>query len=169
MPKALAAAARLAADRDPERVLLDLEGLCRDVLICAALGNIPAWLQTTPARDQLIVATANALKGVGVARLLDEIAAALLAVRAGADPRVRLELTPVKTADPSLSPPSSEQTARRLDRSKPLCSPATAPGAHRAVAADERPFRCSARRPRRSSARSRLRFREVELAHIHMP
>jgi DNA polymerase-3 subunit gamma/tau len=113
---ALSAGAQLGADNDAETVLRDLEQLARDILVCGALGKIPPSLQTTPARDDLITLSSNSLGAVGAARLLDEIGNALLAVRAGADPRVRLELALAKAADPKLSPPGDEQTARRLDR-----------------------------------------------------
>jgi DNA polymerase III gamma/tau subunit len=115
LTQTLAAAAKLGAEVDPEIALAELEQLAREVLICAAVGKIPPSLSTTPAHDDLIVLTSNHLHAQGAARLLDEIGNAMLAVRAGADPRVRLELALAKTADPSLSP-VSEQTQRRLDR-----------------------------------------------------
>lgn len=116
LPKALGMASTIASAQDPEASLRDLEGLARDVLIASALGKLPAALRSTPARDELVEASMRALGAPGAARLLDEVANALVAIRAGADPRIRFELAVAKASDPSLLPPSDEQVARRLDR-----------------------------------------------------
>jgi len=114
--KALSAAAYLASDRQAETVLSDLEALMRDILICTVMKKIPDSLKTSTERDELIIRASNALGLQGTARVLDEVANALIAIRAGADPKVRLELALVKAADPKLFPPLEEQMARRMDR-----------------------------------------------------
>jgi len=116
MPEALALVTKLSSSYEPEVVLRELESLARDILIVSALRKIPASLQGSPAHDELLEQCRQTLKAPGAARILDEIANALVAIRAGADPRVRLELAIAKAADPSLAPPSTQQVAARLDR-----------------------------------------------------
>lgn len=116
LPESLALASQLMASYEPEALLRDLESLARDILLASVFRRVPPSLHISEARDELLTNSIKALGTSGAARILDEIANALVAIRAGADPRVRLELCVVKATDPTLLPPSSEQTARRLDR-----------------------------------------------------
>ena len=72
-----------------------------------------------------------------IVRLLEGLGAALEAVRAGADPRTRLELALVKAATPEVDP-SARAMLARLER---LESSLAGSGAERAPAEPERPER----------------------------
>jgi DNA polymerase-3 subunit gamma/tau len=117
--RTLTAAANLAATHDPTQALRDLEAFARDLLACAVYGRLPAALQTSPERDRLLKRLAEDLKASGVARLIDEIGQAMIAIRAGADPQLRLELCCLRAAAPSLRT-GDEQLNRRLDKVEAL-------------------------------------------------
>ncbi|HSZ70494.1 MAG TPA: DNA polymerase III subunit gamma/tau [Solirubrobacteraceae bacterium] len=100
---ALLAVARCAqSGRDAGAFAADLEVRARELLVVATLGEVPAELALTPEIDTRLAAQA-ARVGEGVAvRLLEQLAAALEAVKAGADPRTQLELALVKAARPAV-------------------------------------------------------------------
>jgi DNA polymerase-3 subunit gamma/tau len=147
---ALTAAAKLAdSGRDLGRFFGDLEAHARALMVVQALGELPAELRITPEQDERLVAQAQTVKPIDVIRLLDLIAAALRAMKDGADARTQLDLTLVKAAEPAHDPSAKALLARieRLEGRAPApppprdpAEPATAAGRTRvAVAAAATP------------------------------
>jgi DNA polymerase-3 subunit gamma/tau len=147
---ALTAASKLAdSGRDLGRFFGDLEAHARALMVIQALGELPAELRVTPEQDERLVAQAQTVKPIDVVRLLDLIAAALRAMKDGADARTQLDLTLVKAAEPAHDPSAKALLARveRLEGRAPApppprdpAEPATAAGRTRvAVAAAAAP------------------------------
>jgi DNA polymerase-3 subunit gamma/tau len=99
----LLAIARCAeGGRDAGSFAADLEVRARELLLVATLGEVPAELAQTADADARLAAQA-ARVGAGTAvRVLEQLGAALEAVKAGADPRTQLELALVKAARPEV-------------------------------------------------------------------
>jgi DNA polymerase-3 subunit gamma/tau len=147
---ALGAAAKLSdSGRDLGRFFGDLETHARALMVTQALGELPAELRLTPELDERLVAQAKAVSPVDVVRLIDLIAAALRAMKDGADARTQLDLMLVKAAEPAHDPSAKALLARieRLEGRTPApppprdpAEPATAAGRTRvAVAATTTP------------------------------
>jgi DNA polymerase-3 subunit gamma/tau len=81
-------------------------------MVVQALGEVPAELRVTPEQDERLAAQAEAVAPADVVRLLDMIAAALRALKDGADARTQLELALVKAAEPSHDPTVKALLAR---------------------------------------------------------
>jgi DNA polymerase-3 subunit gamma/tau len=114
--EALLAAARLAdSGRDLGRFFGDLEAHARALMVVQALGELPAELRVTPEQDERLVAQAKAVAPVDVVRLLELIAAALRAMKDGADARTQLDLALVKAAEPAHDP-STKALLARIER-----------------------------------------------------
>jgi DNA polymerase-3 subunit gamma/tau len=110
---ALLASARLAeSGRDVGRFFGDLEAHARALMVVQALGEVPAELRVTPEQDERLAAQAGAVAPADVVRLLDMIAAALRAMKDGADARTQLELALVKAAEPATDPTVKALLAR---------------------------------------------------------
>ena len=113
---ALLAAARLAeSGRDLGRFFGDLEAHARGLMIVQVLGDVPPELHVTPEQDQRLAEQAERVSPAAVVRLLELIAAALRAMKDGADARTQLELALVKAATPELEP-SVKALQTRLER-----------------------------------------------------
>jgi DNA polymerase-3 subunit gamma/tau len=143
-----AAALRLLEDlleqgRDPSAVIRDLEARARELLLVASLGAIPAELSLTPEADSALVAQAERCPPACAVRLLELLGEAMEGVRAGSDPRTRLELALVKAANPALDVSTSALLARiaRLEGGGPprpgAGPPAARPSASPTEAAGE--------------------------------
>ncbi|MGH2949815.1 MAG: DNA polymerase III subunit gamma/tau, partial [Solirubrobacteraceae bacterium] len=114
--EALLAAARLAeSGRDLGRFFGDLEAHARGLMVVQALGEVPAELRVTVEQDERLAAQAGAVAPADVVRLLELIAAALRALKDGADPRTQLELALVKGAEPAHDP-SVKALLSRVER-----------------------------------------------------
>jgi DNA polymerase III subunit gamma/tau len=134
------AALRALADyveqgRDPSSFARDLEVRCRELLVVQTLGEVPAELALTPDADADLKAQSERVAAQVIVRLLEGLGAALEAVRAGADPRTRLELALVKAATPEVDP-SARALLARLER---LESSLAGSGAERAASEPARP------------------------------
>jgi DNA polymerase III subunit gamma/tau len=127
---ALLAAARLAeSGRDVERFFADLEAHARALLVTRTLGDVPVELSVSPEHDERLAEQAHRVPGADVVRLLDLIAAALRAMKDGADARTQLELALVKAAEPALEPSTKALLARveRLEAHAGGAPPAARP------------------------------------------
>ena len=114
--EALLAAARLAdSGRDLGRFFGDLEVHARALMVTQALGDVAAELRVTPEQDARLAAQAKAVAPADVVRLLELIAAALRALKDGADARTQLELALVKAAEPGHDP-STKALLARIER-----------------------------------------------------
>jgi DNA polymerase III subunit gamma/tau len=127
---ALRAVAALAdGGRDAGQFVRDLEEHARALLVVQALNEVPAELAVTPDQDARLVERAQELGRVQVVALLDLLAAAIEAIKAGADARTQLELALMKAAAPELDPSARALLARveRLESQLGSKSPAAAP------------------------------------------
>ena len=159
--------------RDLGRFFGDLEAHARALMVVQALGELPAELRVTPEQDERLAAQAKSVSPVDVVRLLDLIAAALRAMKDGADARTQLDLVLVKAAEPAHDPSTKALLARleRLEGRAPAPAPAARPGRARhragrtrvAVGRDhDAPTSAAARargQPRGRAARPRRRRR----------
>ena len=99
----LLAIARCAAQgRDAGSFAADLEVRARELLLVATLGEVPAELAQTADADARLAAQAERVGAGTAVRVLEQLGAALEAVKAGADPRTQLELALVKAARPEV-------------------------------------------------------------------
>jgi DNA polymerase-3 subunit gamma/tau len=117
--RALLAAAKLSeSGRDPAAFLRDLEGHARDLMVVGTLGEVPAELAMTPDRDARLAEQAARVPRGDAIRLLELIAAAIEAIKAGAEARTQLELALVKAAAPRVDGSTRALLARveRLER-----------------------------------------------------
>ena len=87
----------------------------RQLLVVQTLGEVPETLRVTAEQDARLAEQAAQIAGGDVVRLLDGLAAALTAVKDGADPRTQLELALVKAAEPRVDP-STRALLARIER-----------------------------------------------------
>jgi DNA polymerase III subunit gamma/tau len=126
---ALLAAARLAeSGRDLGRFFSDLEAHARALMVTQTLGEVPAELRVTPEQDERLAEQARRVGPATVVRLLELIAAAMRAMKDGADARTQLELALLKAAAPAYDPTVKALLARieRLESSRPAAPSAPA-------------------------------------------
>jgi DNA polymerase-3 subunit gamma/tau len=116
---ALTAVAQCAeSGRDAGAFAADLESRARELLVVGTLGEVPAELALTAEADARLAAQAQRVAPATVVRLLEQLGAALEAVKAGGEPRTQLELALVKTARPETDGSLGALLARleRLER-----------------------------------------------------
>jgi DNA polymerase-3 subunit gamma/tau len=125
--RALQALAQCAEQgRDAGSFAADLEVRARELLVTQTLGKTPEELSLTPEDDAALQAQAERVDRTTVVALLELLGAAMEGVRAGADPRTRLELALVKAARPEVDASTQALLARieRLERDRGTVSTA---------------------------------------------
>ena len=160
---ALEAAARLSdSGRDLGRFFGDLETHARALMVTQALGELPAELRLTPELDERLVAQAKSVSPVDVVRLIDLIAAALRAMKDGADARTQLDLVLVKAAEPAHDPSAKALLARleRLEGRTPAPPPPRDPAEPATAAGRTRVAVAATTTPDSAAARARARGRD---------
>jgi DNA polymerase III subunit gamma/tau len=150
---ALLAAARVAdSGRDLDRFFRDLEGHARALMVVQTLGGeVPPELRLTAEQDERLAAQAARVTATDVTRLLDLIAAALRAMKDGADARTQLELALLKAAAPEHDA-SAKALLARVERLEARLAggpaPVAAPVPPPAPRAPEEPATAAARAAR---------------------
>src|SRR5437763_442600 len=113
---ALLAVAKLGqTGRDMGGFMRDLEVHARELLVVHTLGSVPGEISITPDRDERLAEQAARVTHADAVRVLDLLAAAMKAVRDGADARTQLELALTKAASPEVDP-SARALHARIER-----------------------------------------------------
>jgi DNA polymerase-3 subunit gamma/tau len=97
-------------------------------MVTQTLGEVPAELRITAEQDERLGEQARRVSPAVVVRLLELIAAALRAMKDGADARTQLELALLKAATPAYDP-SVKALLARLERleGRPIAAPPQPP------------------------------------------
>ncbi len=101
--------------RDPSQFARDLLAHLRHLLVTQTTGEVPATFVVTATDTARIQQQAGAVGAATLVRTIDELAAALSAVREGDDARMAVEIALLKAARPDLDP-STEGLLRRIER-----------------------------------------------------
>jgi DNA polymerase-3 subunit gamma/tau len=101
--------------RDPGQFARDLLGHLRHLLVTQTVGEVPATFVVTATDEGRISAQANAIGAASLVRTIDELAAALTAVREGDDARLAVEVALLKAARPDIDT-TAEGLLRRVER-----------------------------------------------------
>jgi DNA polymerase III subunit gamma/tau len=101
--------------RDPSQFARDLLAHLRHLLVTQTLGEAPAGFVVTATDAGRLTAQASAIGSVSLVRTIDELSAALTAVREGDDARMAVEIALLKAARPDLDS-STEGLLRRIER-----------------------------------------------------
>jgi DNA polymerase III subunit gamma/tau len=114
--RVLAVAERLAASgRDPSRFAGDLVAHLRRLLVVGTVGEVPEHFFLAPEQEEQLLRQSRALGEVALVRAIDELSAAIAAIREGDEPRMTLELALLRAARPEIDP-SRQALAQRLER-----------------------------------------------------
>jgi DNA polymerase III subunit gamma/tau len=101
--------------RDPSQFARDLLAHLRHLLVTQTTGEVPTTFVVTATDPARIEGQASAVGAATLVRTIDELAAALSAVREGDDARMAVEIALLKAARPDLDP-STEGLLRRIER-----------------------------------------------------
>jgi DNA polymerase-3 subunit gamma/tau len=101
--------------RDPAWFARDLLAHLRHLLVTQTVGEVPNTFVVTATDSDRLAAQASAVSAATLVRAIDELAAALTAVREGDDARMAVEIALLKAARPDLDP-STEGLLRRVER-----------------------------------------------------
>jgi DNA polymerase-3 subunit gamma/tau len=101
--------------RDPAQFARDLLAHLRHLLVTKTVGEVPNTFVVTATDSERMTAQANAMGAATLVRTIDELAAALAAVREGDDARMAVEIALLKAARPDLDP-STEGLLRRIEK-----------------------------------------------------
>jgi DNA polymerase-3 subunit gamma/tau len=109
--------------RDPSQFARDLLAHLRHLLVTQTVGEVPNTFVVTASDQGRLKTQAEAIGAATLVRTIDELAAALTAVREGDDARMAVEIALLKAARPDLDP-SSEGLLRRVERLESALGPA---------------------------------------------
>jgi DNA polymerase-3 subunit gamma/tau len=101
--------------RDPAQFARDLLAHLRHLLVTQTVGEVPNTFVVTATDSERMMAQASAIEAATLVRTIDELAAALTAVREGDDARMAVEIALLKAARPDLDP-STEGLRRRIEK-----------------------------------------------------
>ena len=101
--------------RDPSQFARDLLAHLRHLLVTQTVGEVPNTFVVTATDGGRLSAQAQAIGAATLVRTIDELSAALTAVREGDDARMAVEIALLKAARPDLDP-STEGLLRRIER-----------------------------------------------------
>lgn len=119
--------------RDPSRFAADLVAHLRQLLVIGTIGEIPNHFFVAEGQAERLSAQASQLGEVALLRAIDELSAAIAAVREGDDARMTIELALLRAARPEIDPSQAAlaQRLERLERHEGVAQarPSTEPGA----------------------------------------
>ena len=106
----------------------------RRLLVIGSLGEVPEHFFLSAEQAERLAAQANPLGEVELIRAIDELSAAIAAVREGDEARMTIELAMLRAARPEIDP-SARALAHRLERlersidgsGRPASAPSPAP------------------------------------------
>ena len=163
-------AALSGSGHDPARFAADLVAHLRQLLVIATLGEIPDHFLVVAEHEARIAEQANRLGEVALLRAIDELSAAITAIREGDEARMTVELALLRSARPEIDPSRAAMNQRIERLEQALAGAATTQGgaattasppapATRATAPE--PAAAALDSPRRPRARSEphLRYR----------
>ncbi len=101
--------------RDPSQFARDLLAHLRHLLITQTTGEVPTSFVVTATDTARLQAQAGAIGAATLVRTIDELAAALTAIREGDEARLAVEIALLKAARPDLDP-GTEGLLRRIER-----------------------------------------------------
>ena len=101
--------------RDPAQFARDLLGHLRHLLVTQTVGEVPNTFVVTATDANRLAAQSAAVGAATLVRTIDELSAALTAVREGDDARMAVEIALLKAARPDLDP-GAEGLLRRIER-----------------------------------------------------
>ncbi len=101
--------------RDPSQFARDLLAHLRHLLVTQTVGEVPNTFVVTATDSNRLAAQASSIEAATLVRTIDELAAALTAVREGDDARMAVEIALLKAARPDLDP-STEGLRRRIEK-----------------------------------------------------
>ena len=101
--------------RDPAQFARDLLGHLRHLLVTQTVGEVPNTFVVTATDANRLTAQSAAVGAATLVRTIDELSAALTAVREGDDARMAVEIALLKAARPDLDP-GAEGLLRRIER-----------------------------------------------------
>ena len=128
------------AGHDPARFASDLVAHLRQLLVIATLGEIPEHFLVVAEHEARISEQADHLGELALLRAIDELSAALTAIREGDEARMTVELALLRCARPEIDPSRAALNERieRLERAVAATGPAPAAGERAAPAAQSR-------------------------------
>ncbi len=100
--------------RDPSQFARDLLAHLRHLLVTQTTGEVPTTFVVTATDTGRIQQQAGAIGAAALVRTIDELAAALTAVREGDDARMAVEIALLKAARPDLDP-GTDGLLRRIE------------------------------------------------------
>ncbi len=101
--------------RDPAQFARDLLAHLRHLLVTQTVGQVPETFVVTASDEGRLRAQSAAIGAAALVRTIDELAAALTAVREGDEARMALEIALLKAARPDIDP-SVEGLLARIER-----------------------------------------------------
>jgi DNA polymerase-3 subunit gamma/tau len=120
-------AALSGSGHDPARFAADLVAHLRQLLVIATLGEIPDHFLVVAEHEARIAEQATRLGEVALLRAIDELSAAITAIREGDEARMTVDLALLRSARPEIDPSRAAMNQRieRLERA--LAGAAAAP------------------------------------------
>ncbi|HEY5707969.1 MAG TPA: DNA polymerase III subunit gamma/tau [Solirubrobacterales bacterium] len=112
--------------RDPAQFARDLLAHLRHLLVTQTVGEVPNTFVVTATDAGRLSAQASSIGAATLVRTIDELAAALTAVREGDDARMAVEIALLKAARPDLDP-SAEGLLRRVEKLETMASQPAGP------------------------------------------
>ena len=126
------------AGHDPARFAADLVAHLRRLLVVATLGEIPDHFLVVAGQEARISEQATRLGEISLLRAIDELSAALTAIREGDEARMTVELALLRSAKPEIDP-SRAALSQRLERLERALAGVASPPAAASPAADPQP------------------------------